>query len=325
MAYLITGIAGFIGSHIAQELLRQGKQVIGLDNFSGGTLANIPDCDAHIRAGRLTVIEGDIRNPEDCQNACQKAEYVLHQAAFTSVPESIEKPHKYHLNNETGTLNMLAAARDAGVKRFVFASSTAVYGDSDILPVHEDLPPRPKSPYALNKLVGEQYCRLFFDLYGLKTVALRYFNVFGPRQSPESDYAAVIPKFITSFLQNQSPVIYGNGCQTRDFIYIRDVALANIRACQLPDISPVFGQAINIGSGRQTTIKMLAETIKTLTKSPVAVIYGDERTGDIVHSVADTTRTRHIIDVDKLPSLDDALEETIRWFASQLSDVSHSR
>ncbi len=239
--YLVTGGAGFIGSNIVERLVRQGERVRVLDNLSTGKRENLVSW-----LDRLELIEGDIRDVETVHGAMAGVDYVLHQAALPSVPRSVADPLASHQVNATGTLNVLPAARDAGVKRLVYASSSSVYGDSPTLPKQEEMPTNPISPYAVSKLAGENYCRVFFRVYGLETVCLRYFNVFGPRQDPTSQYAAVIPRFITAMLDGRRPVIYGDGRQSRDFTYIENVVEANLLACQAKDVA---GEVLNIACG----------------------------------------------------------------------------
>ncbi|MBI4715913.1 MAG: SDR family oxidoreductase, partial [Nitrospirae bacterium] len=253
--YLVTGGAGFIGSHIVEALRERGDRVRVLDNFSTGKRGNLP-----VTTPLLEILEGDFRDPETCRRAMAGVTYVLHQGALPSVPRSIADPLTSHEVNVTGTLNLLIAARDAGVRRFVFASSSSVYGDTPTLPKHEEMIPNPMSPYALNKLAGEYYCRIFHRLYGLSTVALRYFNVFGPRQDPTSQYSAVIPKFISALMAGKAPVIYGDGEQSRDFTYVEDCVRANLLACEADDAAS--GEAINAACNRRTTLNELFRVIQ---------------------------------------------------------------
>jgi UDP-N-acetylglucosamine 4-epimerase len=309
MLYLITGGAGFIGSSLAEALLGKGNSVRILDNFSSGKRANLD----FTSTPELEVIEGDIRDPDTCRQAISGADYVLHHAALASVPLSVDDPVLANDINITGTLNMLVASRDAGVRRFVFASSTAVYGDTDdgTSPKVETMQPAPLSPYAINKLTGEEYCRLFHRIYGLETVALRYFNVFGPKQDPASEYAAVIPKFIEALLSGKSPIVYGDGWQSRDFIYIDDVVRANCLACELPDAA---GKTFNIGCGRQLPINELLNELKAILHSNATAIYKDARPGDIRHSWADISLARKYLDFEPAFSFRDALLQTASWY-----------
>ncbi len=309
MMYLITGGAGFIGSNLVKALLEKGNSIRVLDNFSSGKRANL-DFPA---TPEVDVIEGDIRDMDICRQAVRCADYVLHHAALASVPLSVEDPALANDINVTGTLNMLVASRDAGVTRFIFASSTAVYGDTDdgTSPKVETMKPAPLSPYAINKLSGEEYCRLFYRIYGLETVALRYFNVFGPKQDPASEYAAVIPKFIEALLSGKSPVIYGDGGQSRDFIYIDDVIRANRLACELPDAA---GKTFNIGCGMQVSINELLNELKAILNPEATAIYKDARPGDIRHSWADISLARKFLGFEPAFSFRDALLHTASWY-----------
>jgi len=309
MRYLITGGAGFIGSSLAGALLEKGNSVRILDNFSSGKRVNL---DFPITSA-LEVIEGDIRDPDTCRQAVSGADYVLHHAALASVPLSVDDPVLANDINITGTLNMLVASKGAGVKRFVFASSTAVYGDTDdgTSPKVETMKSAPLSPYAINKLTGEEYCRLFHRIYSLETVALRYFNVFGPKQDPASEYAAVIPKFIEALLSGKSPIVYGDGRQSRDFIYIDDVVRANCLACELPDAA---GKTFNIGCGRQVPINELLNELEAILHSNATAIYKDARPGDIRHSWADISLARKYLDFEPAISFRDALLQTASWY-----------
>jgi UDP-N-acetylglucosamine 4-epimerase len=309
MLYLITGGAGFIGSSLAGALLKKGNSVRILDNFSSGKRENL-DFPA---TPAIEVLEGDIRDPDTCRKAIHGADYVLHHAALASVPLSVDDPVLANDINITGTLNMLVASRDTGVRRFVLASSTAVYGDIDdgTSPKVETMKPFPLSPYAVSKLAGEEYCRLFYSLYGLKTVALRYFNVFGPKQDPASEYAAVIPKFIEALLAGKLPIVYGDGGQSRDFIYIDDVIQANFLACTFPHAE---GKTFNIGCGRQVSINELLNELKAILHSDAAAIYKDARPGDIRHSWADISFARKFLDFEPAFSFHDALLQTASWY-----------
>jgi UDP-N-acetylglucosamine/UDP-N-acetylgalactosamine 4-epimerase len=310
--YYLTGVSGFIASNIASYIQGCKDEIVGLDNFSTGFKSNL----ALLGNDNFKFMEGDIRSLETCRKACEGADYVIHQAALGSVPRSLEQPLLYNENNITGTLNMLIAAKEAGVKSFVFASSSSVYGDTEVLPKVETMIPNPKSPYALGKITGEYYCRIFTEEYGLPTVILRYFNVFGPRQDPKSQYSAVIPKFITSFLKNESPVIYGDGEQTRDFTYVENVVKANLLACDAP--KEVWGKPINIGCGSRVSINMLAKIIKDLTKSSAEIRYEDPRPGDVKDSLADITIAKEKLGLTDYISLEQGLEKTVAWYKEQL-------
>jgi UDP-N-acetylglucosamine 4-epimerase len=305
--HLVTGGAGFIGSHIVEELLARGEKVRVLDNFLTGKPENLaPFLD------RIELIEGDIREPAVCRRAVDGVDDVLHQAALPSVPRSIENPVLSNEISVNGTLNMLWASREAKIKRFVFASSSAVYGDETRLPQREGQEGRPLSPYALGKRVGEMYCSLFRKLYGLGTVALRYFNVFGPRQDPSSQYAAAVPLFITRFLSGQSPTIYGDGEQSRDFIYVGNIVEANLRALDAPE--EALGEVFNIACGERITVNSLAAEINRLTAAPVTPEHTEPRPGEIRHSFADISKAGKILHYTPLRNFRDGLAETIRWY-----------
>lgn len=305
-AYLVTGGAGFIGSHIVELLVRRGAEVRVLDNFLTGKRANIEPF-----LERVELIEGDIRDIDICRKAVEGVDSVLHQAALTSVPGSVEDPRPTNDVNITGTLNMLLAARDRRVRSFVLASSSAVYGDAPELPKKEEQKCVPLSPYGFSKWVGERYCRMFRSLYGLRTVALRYFNVFGPRQDPFSQYAAVIPHFITGALRGEPPVIYGDGEQSRDFIYVENVAAANVLAAGAGDVP---GGVLNIAGGRGTTVNELAARINAVLKTNLAPVYAPERTGDIKHSHADISAARARLGFEPAVLFEEGLERTVRWY-----------
>jgi nucleoside-diphosphate-sugar epimerase len=305
-AYLVTGGAGFIGSHIAETLAGRGERVRVLDNFSSGKKENLSPFLA-----RIELVEGDIRNLETCRSAAAGMEHVIHQAAFVSVPRSVAEPRLNNDVNITGTMNMLLAARDAGARSFVFASSSAVYGDAPGLPKREDQEIRPLSPYAVSKLAGENYCRIFHSLYGLKTTALRYFNVFGPRQDPGSHYAAVIPRFIGRILRDEPPMIYGDGEQSRDFIYVADIVEANILAS---GPGGAAGAVYNIACGKSTTVNVLAAGINAALKKRVEPVYEAERPGDVRHSFADISAARKALMFRPRVSFGEGLELTVGWF-----------
>jgi UDP-glucose 4-epimerase len=282
--YLITGGAGFIGSHIARTLVASGARVRVLDNFSGGRLQNLaPILD------EIELITGDIRDMNVVAAAVRGVDVVFHEAAEPSVPRSIADPAATMDINVSGTLNVLTAARDADVRRFVLASTCAIYGDSPVSPKREALAPSPLSPYAISKLTGEQLCAAFTQLYGFEAVALRYFNVFGPRQDPTSAYAAVVPKFLASLQAGVSPVIFGDGEQSRDFVAVSDVVRANLLAASVPGVA---GQVFNVASGRSTTVNHVLGTLQRLTGIDVPARYEPARPGDIRDSLADTTTAR---------------------------------
>ncbi len=296
MTYLVTGGAGFIGSHLVEALLKKGQRVRVLDNFSTGKRANIEGIIERneIAEGdpRLTIIEDDIRVPQACATAVQGVDYVLHQAALPSVPRSIADPVDTTAVNLTGTLNLLWAAKEAKVKRFVFASSSSVYGDTPVLPKVESIPPNPLSPYGVSKLACEQFCRVFYRAYGLPTVALRYFNVYGPRQDPESQYSAVIPRFLSALKAGKTVTIYGDGKQSRDFTFIDDCVRANLLACKS---RYAIGETMNIAYGDRITINELYKELARLLKVSAKPEYVEARPGDVKHSLADLHRAEALL------------------------------
>ncbi len=302
MKIVITGGAGFIGSNIA-EVLSKDNEVIVLDNLSTGKRGNTKDLD-------IKFVEGSITDLGLLQTVFKDVDYVLHQAAIPSVPRSIKDPIASNNANINGTLNVLVAARDRGVKKVIYASSSSVYGDTPKLPKREDMTPNPLSPYAVAKLTGEYYCNVFNEVYGLKTVALRYFNVYGPKQDPYSDYAAVIPKFVSKISGDESPVIYGDGLQTRDFTFVKDVVTANIRAMR-SDAMGVF----NIASGSRITITELAELVMKLMGKNLKVVFEESRKGDVKHSLADISKAKEAFGYEPGYRLEKGLEETIKWFS----------
>jgi nucleoside-diphosphate-sugar epimerase len=304
--FLVTGGAGFIGSHIAETLVRRGDQVRVLDNLMTGKKENLaPFID------RVEFIEGDIRDLDICRRAVRGADHVLHQAALASVPGSIADPLLTNAINVTGTLNLLLAARDAGVRSFVLASTSAVYGDDPTLPKTEGAEGTPLSPYAVSKFVDEKYAQAFHALHGMKTTALRYFNVFGPRQDPQSQYAAVIPLFITKVLRRESPVIYGDGEQSRDFIFVKSVVQANIMAAESPAAG---GEVLNIACGAGLTVNALLAAVNGILGTSVRPVFAPARPGDIKHSVADVRKARRVLGFEPEASLDASLRETITWY-----------
>lgn len=276
--YLVTGGAGFIGSHLVDAVLRQGDRVRVLDNFSTGRRENL----AHVMS-EIELIEGDIRDAAMVRQAMTDVDYVLHQAALPSVQRSVQDPVLSNEVNVIGTLNVLQAAKEANVRRVVVASSSSVYGDSPTLPKHEAMPTAPKSPYAVSKLAAERYALSFNTVYGLPTVALRYFNVFGPRQDPTSQYSAVIPKFITAMLKGEPPTIYGDGTQSRDFTYVANVVSANLLACEREE---AIGQALNIACGERYTLLELHAELQRILGVEIAPVFAEARKGDVKHSLA---------------------------------------
>lgn len=302
----ITGGAGFIGSNLAHELARDNTVVI-VDNLSTGRIENIRGL---IAGEKVTFVQGSISDLQLLKQVFNDVDFVFHQAAIPSVPRSIENPLSTNEANITGTLNVLLAARDNNVKKVVFASSSSVYGDTPVLPKVETMTPNPRSPYALTKLAGEHYCQIFYQVYGLSTICLRYFNIYGPRQNPDSEYAAVVPKFISRILQNEPPVIYGDGNQTRDLTFVEDCIQANITAAE-SSATGVF----NVGTGGNTTINGLAEAIMKIIGKELSPLHQESRAGDVRDSLADIAKARDI-GYEPRYSLEEGLRETIRRFES---------
>jgi nucleoside-diphosphate-sugar epimerase len=304
--YLITGGAGFIGSHLVDELVRREQRVKVLDDLSTGRLENLTQV-----LGDIELIEGDIRDQSAVSAAVKGVDYVLHLAALASVSQSVADPLTTNDVNVTGTLNVLLAARDAGVKRVVFASSCAVYGDSPVLPLNEEVPTRPLSPYAASKLAGEDYCLAFYEVFSLPTVSLRYFNVFGPRQDPTSPYSAVIPKFITAALNGEPLTIYGDGAQSRDFVYVSNVVAAVLLACQAPTAA---GQVINISCGERHSLLDLTGHLKPLFPAKsLCVEHLDPRSGDVRHSQGDIQKARLLLGYEPLVDFEEGLAKTVEF------------
>lgn len=307
-AALVTGGAGFIGSHIVRGLLEQGWSVRVLDDLSTGTEHNLEEVRDHI-----DFISGDIRDEACVKRAVNGVELVFHQAALPSVPKSVAMPVETNAINIGGTLQVLDAARHAGVRRLVFAASSSAYGDTEVLPKSETLPASPQSPYALQKYAGEVYCELFFRLYGLETVALRYFNIFGPRQDPTSDYAAVIPSFVDAALSGKAPTIYGDGEQTRDFTYVGNVVRANLQAAHAPDAP---GHVINIAAGQRTSLNGLWAQIQQVVGTQLEPNYETVRAGDVRDSLADLARARHLLGYEPVVDLPEGLKRTVESMTS---------
>jgi UDP-glucose 4-epimerase len=301
MKYIITGGAGFIGSHIA-EYLAPNHEVTIIDDLFSGKIENLDNI-------QVTFLKGSITDFSFLKKAFEGADGIFHQAAITSVPRSVKDPLPSNEVNITGTLNVLLAAKEMNVRKVVLASSSSIYGDTPTLPKTESMSPRPLSPYGVSKLTGEQYSRVFSELYGLKTVALRYFNVFGPRQDPKSVYSAVIPKFITRIMNNESPIIFGDGEQTRDFTYVKDVVQANIRAME-SEVQGVF----NIAYCQQISLNSLASLIMEITGNVVPIIYESPRPGDIRDSLADIRCAQHKLNYKPDYTVKKGLKETISWY-----------
>jgi nucleoside-diphosphate-sugar epimerase len=306
MRILVTGGGGFIGSHLVHALVQEGHDVRVLDNFATGRRENLLGLDSSFE-----LVEGDIQSYERVHNAALDCEVVLHQAAMPSVPRSIQDPLTSNASNVIGTLNVLLAARDNGVRRVVFASSSSVYGASEALPKHESQTPLPISPYAVAKLAGEGYCRSFHAVYGLETVALRYFNVFGPGQDPLSQYAAVIPNFLTAVLEGSSPTIFGDGTQTRDFTYISNVIDANLLAMTAPNVA---GQTLNVACGGRISLNEVVAAIAELTDRDVEPRYDPPRVGDVHHSMASIDRARDLLGFEPRAGFKEGLASTIEYF-----------
>jgi len=301
---LVTGGAGFIGSHLAERLTGRGDQVRVVDNLSTGKRRNL----AHLPA--VEFIEGDLADLDIARRAVEGMELVLHQAAIPSVPRSVTDPITSHRSNIDATLNLLVAARDAGVRRVVYAASSSAYGDAPTLPKHEAMPSAPLSPYALQKLVGEQYAAMFTRLYGLETVSIRYFNVFGPRQDPSSPYSGVISVFISALVDGRRPTIYGDGEQTRDFTYVANVVDGVLKACEAPG---AVGRTINVATGGRISLNDLYRELCRLTGASGEPIYADARPGDVKHSQADITLASTLLGYSPLVTFADGLGRTLEW------------
>jgi UDP-glucose 4-epimerase len=311
--YLITGISGFIGSSLAHELLNRGEQVRGVDNFSTGNRDNLADI-----LKQIEVREADILDLEAMKRACEGVDFVLHQAAIPSVPKSVVDPLGSNQANVDGTVNVLIAARDTKVKRVVYAASSSAYGDTPTLPKHEGMIPDPISPYAVAKLASEHYMTSFYRCYGLETVSLRYFNIFGPRQDPSSPYSGVLAKFITQMLNGQQPTIFGDGEQSRDFTYIDNAVEANLLACKAP-AEKVAGRVFNVATARRVTLNETFTALKKITSYSGSVTHGPERGGDIKHSLADISLAEKYLGYKPKVNFEDGLRRTVEWYRSQAS------
>jgi len=316
--FLVTGIAGFIGSNIARALVERGEHVRGVDNLATGHRRNLEEI-----IHQIEFHEGDLKDPSIAAQACSGVEYVLHQAALPSVPRSVADPRSSHDNNITATLNILLAARDAGVKRVVYAASSSAYGNTPTLPKEESMRPNPISPYAVAKLTGELYMQSFWRVYGLETVSLRYFNVFGPRQDAKSQYSAVLAKFITSMLRGETPTIFGDGEQSRDFTYVDNVVQANLHACQAA-ASQAAGEVFNVATGDRITLNRVFDTLKELIGYDGPAHYGPERGGDIKHSLADISRARAALGYEPTVDFKEGLRRTIAWYREQAREYDGS-
>src|SRR6266478_4326652 len=309
--YLVTGVAGFIGSTLAHAVLAQGGGVVGLDNFSTGNHENLAGV-----LDRIEFHEADLLDLDALHQACRGVDYVLHEAAIPSVPRSVKDPLESNRANVDGTLNLLVASRDAKVKRVVCAASSSAYGDTPTLPKREDMPPNPISPYAVAKLASEYYMVSFYRCYGLETVCLRYFNIFGPRQDPSSPYSGVLAKFITQMLKGQQPTIFGDGTQSRDFTYVDNAVEANLLACKAP-ANQVAGGVFNIASGHRADLNQTFRLLKTLIGYTGDVKYAPERAGDVKHSLADITRAEKHLGYKAKVEFEAGLSRTIEWYRSQ--------
>jgi len=303
--YLVTGGAGFIASHISEALVSRGHRVRVVDDFSTGYERNIRD--------GVEFVKGDLAYPVVAARAVKGMEFVLHQAAIPSVPRSVDKPAESHRANVDALLNLLIASRDAGVKRLVFAGSSSVYGDTEVLPKTETMPTNPLSPYALQKLMGEMYGQMFTRLYGFETVTTRYFNVFGPRQDPGSPYSGVISLFIKALHEGTRPVIYGDGEQTRDFTYVTNVVDGVLRAAETPGVG---GHVFNVATSSRISLNQLLETLKKIFGSNVEPIYKDARTGDVRDSQADISKAQQMLGYKPIVGLEEGLRETVKWFTA---------
>ena len=305
----MTGGAGFIGSNLADELIRLGAKVVVVDNLITGFRENLEEIE-----GNFDFIEADVADAEAMKKAVEDVEIVFHQAALPSVPRSVANPLETHNACVNGTFNLLTAARDAGVKRFIYAASSSAYGDQETLPKVETMAPEPLSPYAAAKLTGEYYCRVFSEVYDLDTFSLRYFNVFGPRQNPSSQYSGVISRFIDAFMKDGTPVIYGDGLQSRDFTYIANVVDANIRAAHAVN---GVGQVMNVANGERISLLDLVEVMKSITgRTDVEIDFQPERKGDVKHSQADNSRAKEWLGYEKLVGLEEGIGRTIEWWSS---------
>jgi UDP-glucose 4-epimerase len=312
--YLITGAAGFIGSSLARALLQRSAHVRGLDNFSTGKRENLADL------GRMDFHEATLLDPPAVAMACRDVDYIFHEAAIPSVPKSVADPASSNRANVEGTVNLLIAARDAKVKRVVYAGSSSIYGESPTLPKHEGMTPDPISPYAVSKLAGELYMTSFYRVYGLETVTLRYFNVFGPHQDAGSQYSGVLAKFIMLMLRGEQPTIYGDGEQSRDFTYIDNVVSANLLACSAP-AAQVAGRVMNAATGSRITLNETFEILKQMTGYSGTAHYGPERAGDIKHSLADVSLAGKLMGYQPVAGFEEGLARTVAWYRTQAKSV----
>jgi UDP-N-acetylglucosamine/UDP-N-acetyl-alpha-D-glucosaminouronate 4-epimerase len=306
---LVTGGAGFIGSHLVDALVKKGHRVRVLDNFFSGKRENLKAV-----RGDVEILRGDCSNPAAARRATQKIDAVLHEGAVPSVARSVKDPALSHTANATATLTMLIAARDAGVARFVYAGSSSVYGDTPTLPKHEGMTPMPLSPYAVGKLMGEHYLRVFARLFGMETLTIRYFNVFGPRQDPSSPYSGVISRFTMALLSGEAPVVHGDGFQSRDFTYVANVVDANLKALKAKGLS---GQSVNVAMGRRTTLRQLLASLARETGQASKPRFGPPRPGDVRHSLADIRRARKLLGYKPVVDFETGLRRTVEWYRTQ--------
>jgi nucleoside-diphosphate-sugar epimerase len=309
---LVTGGAGFIGYHIVRRLLAKGKKLRVIDNLSTG----LDDRIQPLR-GSIDFVRGDLADPVLANEAVQGMDYVIHQAAVPSVQRSIEDPVGTNRANVTATLNLLESCRNHKIRRFVYAASSSAYGETEVLPKREDMTPRPRSPYALQKLVGENYCKLYQSLFGLETVSLRYFNVFGPFQDPQSEYAAVVPMFVTRLLAGQPLLVYGDGEQTRDFTYVENVVEANLLALEAKNAA---GKVFNIGCGTHISLNQLIRSLEEILDTKAVVNYLAARPGDVRHSLADITCARKVLGYEPKTTVKEGLKRTVDWFRHHITD-----
>jgi UDP-glucose 4-epimerase len=309
---LVTGGAGFIGSHVVERLCGEGHDVCVLDNFATGRRENLSGL-----ADEIELIEGDLQSYERVHNAVSGCETVFHIGALPSVPRSIQDPLTSNASNVVGTLNVLLASRDSGVGRVIYASSSSVYGESAELPKREQMAPLPIAPYPVAKLAGEGYCRAFTRVYGLETVALRYFNVFGPRQDPLSEYAAVIPRFISAFLEDERPTVHGDGEQSRDFTYVDNAVQATLLAAEAEGVA---GRTFNVACGERTTLNELLDELRRLTGKEIEAAYAEARPGDVRHSLADISEARRALDYEPAVDARAGIGEALAYYEEQRSD-----
>ncbi len=308
---LVTGGAGFIGSHIVRRLLEQGQSVRVLDDFSTGKRQNLAEV-----AGQIELVEGSICDAATVAQAMRGVEVVFHLAARASVPRSVAEPRPCNEINVTGALNLLIAARDVGARRFVYSASSSAYGDSPVMPKKPDMRPQPLSPYAVSKLAAEHYCTCWWHVYGLQTICLRYFNVFGPRQDPHGAYAAVIPAFVSRMLKGQPPVVYGDGEQSRDFCFIENVVNANMLAAEAAEL---HGEVVNIACGERTTLNAIVKDVNTLLGTNVQPKYEPPRAGDVRHSLADLSDAKRVLGYEPKVMFSEGLRRSIDWYRANLT------